>query len=124
MLYVWYTLLLLLVGTGRGGDFFPLLEIYTLCRYNNTFFPSFSQFEEKFEETNGVAAPENHPSSSGLSFYPGTSVTGENRRGNSEVQGQDHVTCSDPNASQDFVSGILKIVPSDVDVSFSFSVFF
>lgn len=45
-------------------------------------------------------------------------VTEESRGKEIEMQGQDaHRMCSDLNASQDFVSGIMKIVPSDVDVS-------
>lgn len=45
-------------------------------------------------------------------------VTEECRGKEIEMHGQDaHRICSDLNASQDFVSGIMKIVPSEVDVS-------
>lgn len=76
-----------------------------------------SQFEEKFEEINGVEVPPNVPSSSGFDENPATTMVTEESRGKEiEMQGQDaHRMCSDLNASQDFVSGIMKIVPSDVD---------
>jgi hypothetical protein len=78
-----------------------------------------SQFEEKFEEINGVEVPPSFPSSSGFNENPSTAVVTEESRGKEiEMQGQDDQRmCSDLNASQDFVSGIMKIVPSDVDVS-------
>ncbi|XP_021278199.1 transcription factor E2FB isoform X1 [Herrania umbratica] len=76
-----------------------------------------SQFEEKFEEIQGVDPPPNFPSTSGLNENPGTTMVMEESRGKEiETQGQDtNRMCSDLNASQDFVSGIMKIVPSDVD---------
>ncbi|GMI81661.1 E2F transcription factor 3 [Hibiscus trionum] len=76
-----------------------------------------SQFEEKFEEIQGVDPPQNNPSTSGLNENPATTmVTEESRRKETEMQGQDtNRICSDLNASQDFMNGILKIVPSDVD---------
>ncbi|XVF05097.1 hypothetical protein REPUB_Repub05bG0142000 [Reevesia pubescens] len=76
-----------------------------------------SQFEEKFEEIQGVDPPPNFPSTSGLNENPATSMVTEESRGKEiEMQGQDtNRMCSDLNASQDFVSGIMKIVPSDVD---------
>ncbi|KAJ4979178.1 hypothetical protein NE237_009958 [Protea cynaroides] len=78
-----------------------------------------SQFEEKFEEMNGVEAPPSLPlaSTSGSNENTvATTVTEEGRGKEIELQGQDmHVMCSDPNASQDFGGGIMKIVPSDVD---------
>ncbi|XP_057953369.1 transcription factor E2FB-like [Malania oleifera] len=75
-----------------------------------------SQFEEKFEEINGIEVPPNFPLSSGFSENPTTSMVMEDSRGKDiEMQGQDdHTMSSDLNASQDFVSGIMKIVP-DVD---------
>ncbi|KAI4322462.1 hypothetical protein L6164_022155 [Bauhinia variegata] len=76
-----------------------------------------SQFEEKFEEINGVeAAPApNFPSTPEYDKHPVTVVT-EIGRKNVEEQGQDgHGAYSDLSASQDFVTGIMKIVPSDVD---------
>ncbi|KAK9999661.1 hypothetical protein SO802_019264 [Lithocarpus litseifolius] len=73
-----------------------------------------SQFEEKFEE---IEAPSDFLPSSGLNENPSTAVVTEESRGKEiEMQGQDAERfCSDLNASQDFVSGIMKIVPSDVD---------
>lgn len=75
-----------------------------------------SQFEEKFEE---IEAPSDFLPSSGLNENPSMAVVTEESRGKEiEMQGQDaERQCSDLNASQDFVSGIMKIVPSDVDVS-------
>ncbi|KAF8403353.1 hypothetical protein HHK36_011455 [Tetracentron sinense] len=78
-----------------------------------------SQFEEKFEEMNGVEAPLSFPlaSSSGSNENLSAVLLTEGSRGKEiELQGQDaHRMCSDLNASQDFVGGIMKIVPSDVD---------
>lgn len=79
-----------------------------------------SQFEEKFEEIHGAEATPNLPSSSGFIENPAsTMITQESRGKEIEMQGQDvHRECTDLNASQDFVSGIMKIVPSEIDVSF------
>lgn len=79
----------------------------------------FSQFEEKFEEIHGVEPPPSYPSSSGFNENVATTmVTGESTGKEIEVQEQDaDRMCSDLNTSQDFVSGIMKIVPSDIDVS-------
>ncbi|PON65403.1 E2F Family [Parasponia andersonii] len=75
-----------------------------------------SQFEEKFEEINGVQVPANFPSSSGVNENPATTIGTENRGKDIEVQGQhDQGISVDPNAPQDSVGGIMKIVPSDVD---------
>ncbi|XP_022756017.1 transcription factor E2FB-like [Durio zibethinus] len=76
-----------------------------------------SQFEEKFEEIQGVDPPANFPSTSGLNENPATTMVTEESRGKEiEMQGQDiNGMCSDLNVSQDFVSGIMKIVPSEVD---------
>lgn len=80
-----------------------------------------SQFEEKFEEMNGVVPPASFPlaSSSGSNEHPATEmVTMDNTRKEVEPQAQhDHQMCSDVNASQEFGGGMMKIVPSDVDVS-------
>lgn len=82
--------------------------------------PNSSKFEEKFEEVNGVQVPTNIPSSSGVNENPATTTTVENRAEDIEAQGQyDDGICVDPNAAQDSVSGMMKIVPSDVDVSLS-----
>ncbi|XP_022729952.1 transcription factor E2FB-like isoform X2 [Durio zibethinus] len=76
-----------------------------------------SQFEEKFEEIQGVDQPPNFPSTSCLNENPATTMVTEESRGKEiEMEGQDtNRMSSDLNASQDFVSGIMKIVPSDVD---------
>ncbi|XP_077230298.1 transcription factor E2FB-like [Tasmannia lanceolata] len=80
-----------------------------------------SQFEEKFEEMNGVDAPPSLPlaSNSGSAENPPVAIVTEESRlstgkGTLEVQ-EPQRTCSDLNPPQDFVSGIMKIVPSDVD---------
>ncbi|KAG8644782.1 transcription factor E2FB isoform X2 [Manihot esculenta] len=76
-----------------------------------------SQFEEKFEEIHGVEPPKSYPSTSGFNENLATTmVPGESREKEIEMLGQDdHRMCSDLNTSQDFVSGIMKIVPTDVD---------
>ncbi|XP_042514709.1 transcription factor E2FA-like isoform X2 [Macadamia integrifolia] len=78
-----------------------------------------SQFEEKFEEMNGVEEPPSLPialTSGSNENTVATMVTEESRGKERELQGQDvHMMCSDLNSSQDFVGGIMKIVPSDVD---------
>ncbi|KAF7805743.1 transcription factor E2FB-like [Senna tora] len=74
-----------------------------------------SQFEEKFEEINGVDAAPDLPISPESNRHSAT-VISEERGKDIEMQGQDgQRACSDYSASQDFVSGIMKIVPSDVD---------
>ncbi|XP_077235647.1 transcription factor E2FB-like [Tasmannia lanceolata] len=78
-----------------------------------------SQFEEKFEEMNGVDAPPSLPlaSNSGSAENPPVATVTEESmlsRGKGILEVQD--ACSELNAtSQDFTSGIMKIVPSDVD---------
>ena len=75
--------------------------------------PAFSQFEEKFEEINGVEAPPSLPSTSGYEEHATTSIeTNEITMRGQETQRM----CLDASTSQDFVSGIMKIVP-EVDVS-------
>jgi hypothetical protein len=77
-----------------------------------------SQFEEKFEEINGAEELRNIPSTSGLNENPAPTMVTEDRGKDVEIQGQeDDSICADPAASQDFMSGIMKIVPSDVNVS-------
>ncbi|TXG73543.1 hypothetical protein EZV62_002122 [Acer yangbiense] len=74
-----------------------------------------SQFEEKFEEIHGAEAPPNLPSTSTIIENPAT-ITEETRGKEIEMQEQDvDRMCTDISASQDFVSGIMKIVPSEVD---------
>ncbi|KAH9699526.1 transcription factor E2FB [Citrus sinensis] len=76
-----------------------------------------SQFEEKFEEIHGAEAPPNLPSNSGFNENQTATVITEESRGKEiEVQEQDSQRiCTDLSSSQDFVSGIMKIVPSEVD---------
>ncbi|XP_077241334.1 transcription factor E2FB-like isoform X2 [Tasmannia lanceolata] len=80
-----------------------------------------SQFEEKFEEMSSVDAPPSLPLASNLGSAENplvTMVTEESTlgRGKGALEAHDaQRMCSDLNASQDFVSGIMKIVPSDVD---------
>ncbi|KAJ7981215.1 Transcription factor [Quillaja saponaria] len=72
-----------------------------------------SQFEEKFEDINGVEVHPNPPLQPEFNENP-TVVTEEGRM-EMAMHGQDaETTCSDVTASQDFVSGITKIVPSAV----------
>ena len=89
--------------------FSPSLVLNVFC---------FSQFEEKFEESNAVEAPPDIPSTSGFNENPAVPMAIEETTGNElGMQGQeDQRLCTDTNASQDFVSGIMKIVP-EVDVS-------
>uniref|UniRef100_A0A6M2F267 E2F/DP family winged-helix DNA-binding domain-containing protein n=1 Tax=Populus davidiana TaxID=266767 RepID=A0A6M2F267_9ROSI len=76
-----------------------------------------SQFEEKIEDIQGVEPPPSYPSTSGFNENPATTMTMEESRGKEvEMQEQDgHRMCSEFNTAHDFVSGIMKIVPSDVD---------
>ncbi|KAB5561641.1 hypothetical protein DKX38_006598 [Salix brachista] len=76
-----------------------------------------SQFEEKIEDIQGVEPPSCYPSTSGFDENPATSMVMEESRGEEvEMQEQDgHRMCSELNTAHDFVSGIMKIVPSDVD---------
>ncbi|XP_061373074.1 transcription factor E2FB-like [Gastrolobium bilobum] len=73
-----------------------------------------SQFEEKFEEINGVDVAPKFPPSPELNKHQ-SAVAPEDTGKDIEVHGQDgHGPSSDFTSSQDFVSGIMKIVPSDV----------
>ncbi|XP_019448862.1 PREDICTED: transcription factor E2FB-like [Lupinus angustifolius] len=82
-----------------------------------------SQFEEKFEEINGVEVAPKFPPTPEFSKQQPILVTNDRGKGIAEdrgkgieVQGQDeHGPSSDFTIAQDFVSGIMKIVPSDVD---------
>ncbi|XP_057534284.1 transcription factor E2FB [Amaranthus tricolor] len=77
-----------------------------------------SQFEEKFEEISGAEPPSSLPSTA--SYNEQTTATAENESRGNEIEMQEHETqrlYPDAN-SQDFVSGIMKIVPevdSDAD---------
>ncbi|KAL7197024.1 hypothetical protein ACSBR1_036939 [Camellia fascicularis] len=76
-----------------------------------------SQFEEKFEEINGDEASPSIPLTSGFDGNSAAPMVTEESRNDTEMQGQeDHRLCSDINASQDFVSGIMKIVPEVDDM--------
>lgn len=76
-----------------------------------------SQFEEKFEEINGVDVASKFPPSPEVNKVnkdPST-VVPEDKGKEIEVQRQDgEGPSSDLNNNHDFVSGIMKIVPSDV----------
>ncbi|XP_071706531.1 transcription factor E2FB-like [Rutidosis leptorrhynchoides] len=74
-----------------------------------------SQFEEKIEEINRADANPSIPSTSEMIENPSTEITMETCHGHeSGIQRTNTHTCSDVNASEDFVSGIMKIVP-DID---------
>ncbi|XP_022634279.1 transcription factor E2FB-like isoform X1 [Vigna radiata var. radiata] len=72
-----------------------------------------SQFEEKFEDINGVDIAPKLPSSPDVNKHQST-VVPEDRGKGVDVQGPDVGPSSEFTTSQDFVSGIMKIVPSDV----------
>ncbi|KAF9624510.1 hypothetical protein IFM89_011623 [Coptis chinensis] len=79
-----------------------------------------SQFEEKFEDLNGAEAPPSTPlqlsTASNEKHDTAAMSMEESRIEEMEQQGQDtNRISSDPSTSQDFVSGIMKIVPSDID---------
>ncbi|KAL6196217.1 hypothetical protein ACLB2K_031832 [Fragaria x ananassa] len=75
-----------------------------------------SQFEEKFEEINAAEEPRNIPSTSGLNENPAPTMVTVERGKAVDIQGQeDYRVSADPTAPQDFMSGIMKIVPSDVN---------
>ncbi|KAL6005399.1 E2F transcription factor 3 [Asimina triloba] len=77
------------------------------------------QFEEKFEEVSGVEAPQSlSAASTSRSAQPQamTIAAEDNNRKEMELNSHDaQRMSSELSASQDFVSGIMKIVPSDVD---------
>jgi transcription factor E2F3 len=88
-----------------------------------------SQFEEKFEEINSIEPPPSIPSTSGFIENPSatsaasiaTEIDENNNRNRANEMNfapddgqQTNTISSDMHASQDFVSGIMKIVP-DVD---------
>lgn len=73
-----------------------------------------SQFEEKFEEVNAVEAPSSVPSTSGLNENAtATLATEENEEVDIGIK-ENQSLRSDVGTSQDFMTGIMKIVP-DVD---------
>ncbi|NP_001312535.1 transcription factor E2FB-like [Nicotiana tabacum] len=75
-----------------------------------------SQFEEKFEEINAVEAPSAMPSTSGFNENDtATLPTEENGGVDGRIDEKENQSvCADVGTSQDFASGIMKIV-SDVD---------
>lgn len=75
-----------------------------------------SQFEEKFEEVNAVEAPPSVPSTSGLNENAtATLATEENEEVDIGMEGKENQNVrSEVGTSQDFMTGIMKIVP-DVD---------
>lgn len=75
-----------------------------------------SQFEEKFEDINAAEAPPNLPSTSGINENQATTSGSKEIGGNDiETKGQENNRiCSNVGTSNDFMSGIMKIVP-DVD---------
>ncbi|KAI5666944.1 hypothetical protein M9H77_16797 [Catharanthus roseus] len=75
-----------------------------------------SQFEEKFEEINAIEAPPSIPSTLGVNENVASTSGAKEGVGNEIEQKaqEDNRICSDIGTSQDFVSGIMKIVP-DVD---------
>jgi len=87
------------------------------------FLNRFSQFEEKFEEINGAEPPASFPlaSSSGSNEQQVTEIvpaecSGKDLEPQALLSSQ---TYSDLNVSQEFARGMMKIVPSDADVSIS-----
>ncbi|KAJ6671760.1 TRANSCRIPTION FACTOR E2FB [Salix viminalis] len=76
-----------------------------------------SQFEEKFEDIQGAEPPPSYLSTSGFNENPSTTMVAEESRAKEiEMQEQNgHRMCSELNTSHDFVNGIMKIVPSDVN---------
>ena len=81
----------------------------------------FSQFEEKFEEINGAEPPMSFPlaSSSGSNEQLVTETAPAECSGKGlepQAQISSHAY-SDLNTSQEFAGGMMKIVPSDADVS-------
>ncbi|KAD7477682.1 hypothetical protein E3N88_00818 [Mikania micrantha] len=94
--------------------YFPFLLIfYLFCSNYSLFcnhFVCFSQFEEKLEEINRAEANSSIPSTSKMIEHP----AGLGQGSEIEMQIDAANACSDVNASDDFVSGIMKIVP-DID---------
>jgi transcription factor E2F3 len=86
---------------------------------------NFSQFEEKFEEINAAEPPTSLAlaSSSGSTEQQVTEMVPAECSGNgldpqALLSSQEY---SDLNVSQELAGGMMKIVPSDADVSMSYS---
>ncbi|XP_047265448.1 transcription factor E2FA-like isoform X1 [Capsicum annuum] len=83
-----------------------------------------SQFKEKFEEMNGVEPSTTIPdaSSSGSKDYPATEiliVSNNVTENGGQTQNVDQLS-SDVGTSEDYGGGMMKIVPSDVDITCSY----
>ncbi|XP_038986661.1 transcription factor E2FB-like [Phoenix dactylifera] len=78
-----------------------------------------SQYEEKFEEMSGVETPQRLPPASNSGSAENSTVEVVTEEGRGKEMAPNVPDCqrmdSDPNASHDFVGGMMKIVPSDVD---------
>ncbi|XP_030548649.1 transcription factor E2FA isoform X2 [Rhodamnia argentea] len=77
-----------------------------------------SQFEEKFEEMNGMEPPPSFPlapSSGSNENTVNEAVNVDSNRTESDPDGLAYQMSLDANASQEFVGGMMKIVPSDID---------
>ncbi|KAL5710450.1 E2F transcription factor 3 [Ranunculus cassubicifolius] len=75
-----------------------------------------SQFEEKFEELNGSEPTPSEPPPSNDKHQEETTPLEEGNKEAMVISEQDtEMVNTDLNTSQDFVGGIMKIVPSDVD---------
>jgi len=86
------------------------------------FWTLFSQFEEKFEEINGAELPMIPLASSSESNEQIMTEMVPAECSGKEFEPQTQLSShaySDLNASQEFGGGMMKIVPSDVDVSIS-----
>lgn len=94
------------------------MELYH--SYFCLFFPFFSQFEENFEDTNAVEEQPSIPETPCANNCASSSSSKpEIRENETAMQGvEPERMCLEASTSQDFVSGILKIVP-EVDVSHS-----
>lgn len=84
----------------------------------------FSKFEEKFEEINTVEEPSTMPSTSGFIENETATLPVDDGGGVGVgvLEQENQRECPDAGTSQDFVSGITKIIP-DVDVSSYFQAF-
>lgn len=106
-----------------SGTTLPFNALKLPCFIGHDYFEKLycSQFEEKFEEVNGVEPSTSFPvaSSSGSNENAATEMTPVvSSRVEFEPPAQySHRMSSDPNVSQDNAGGIMRIVPSDINVS-------
>ncbi|KAG6763206.1 hypothetical protein POTOM_033744 [Populus tomentosa] len=97
------------------------IDVYLVRIYATDFLISLSlslgHTHSQFEDIQGAEPPPSDSSTSGFNENPATTmVTEESRAKEFEMQEQDgHRMCSELSTSHDFVSGIMKIVPSDVN---------